>query len=83
MSIEEQVASLRQEAREAGQRHAAALAGQDAAQAKVTAVRLALHEEFGVETAEGARELLAALEDDIGKEAARVRGLLAAAEEAR
>lgn len=83
MSIEEQVASLQQEARNAGQRHAAALAGQAAAQEKVTAVRLTLKEEFGVETAEEAREQLAVLEADIEREAARVREQLAAAEGVR
>lgn len=73
MSIEETVARLREDVTGAGHRHASADVQAARAEARAAALREDLQAEFGVSTAEAARQQLAALDRQVEQEAAEVR----------
>jgi hypothetical protein len=80
VSAEEVIAQLRRDAAGARARHAQAVAGVQQDQARADAVAADLLEEFGVRTAEEARDLLASLDNQVAEAAAEARRQLDLAE---
>jgi hypothetical protein len=79
MSAEEKVTQLRGAVSAAQQRHARAVTGLTAAEARAAAAREDLQAGFGVSTVAQAEEKLAQLERDLEARAAEVRRQLALA----
>jgi hypothetical protein len=79
MSTDEEIAQLHQQEAESRRRHAAAVAGLAAAEARVADAREDVQAEAGVTTVAEARAVLAGIEGQMTAETARVREQLALA----
>lgn len=73
MSTEDDIAALREQVTALQRRHAEASAGVQQAEARAAAARENLHAEFGVQTLDAARVLLADLERKVTEAAGEVR----------